>query len=283
MTNIGETLSDPIDIWDAATILTGPGAGGGVIVAGVAPDGPDWICSPTPTPDLWCSLPPDALDPGETRSIDVWIDTGPLFAAGDFGFRNCAVLDEPWFDVACDDGGTDITVTKTAPAACDPGADCTFTVTITNTGTLGFTGDVLLTDGMFLPDGTALGAPITVIVPAARLRAAPGAIGFSCVATLTLAPGESEDFAITVTMPAAPPAYWAQNCFALSAPGLPPPALPLAPGVESGATVSCAWVPVGATSAAEQSPAGEDGPARRRMLQAARRRHRLRLRDRDHQ
>ena len=165
VTNVGETLSDAIDLWDAATILSGPGAGGGVIIATVAPDGPDWICSPTPTPDLWCSLPPDALDPGETRSIDVWIDTGPLFAAGDFGFRNCAVLEAPWDDVACDDGGTDITVTKTAPAACFPGADCTFTVTIANTGTLGFSGDVLLTDAMFLPDGTALGAPITAIVP----------------------------------------------------------------------------------------------------------------------
>ena len=245
VTNIGETLSGPIDIWDAATILSGPGAGGGAIIAGVAPDGPDWICSPTPTPDLWCSLPPDALDPGETRSIDVWIDTGPLFAAGNFGFRNCAELAAPWFDIACDDGGTDITVTKTAPAACDPGSDCTFTVTITNTGTLGFSGEVLLTDAMFLADGTALGAPITAIAPDFGCVPPPGALDFSCEAPLTLAPGESEVFAITVTMPAMPPAYWAQNCFAVSAPGLAPPALPLAPGVLSD-TTSCAWVPVGA-------------------------------------
>ncbi|MGH6803379.1 MAG: hypothetical protein ACREC3_08425 [Methyloceanibacter sp.] len=245
VTNIGETLSDAIDIWDAATILTGPGAGGGAIVTGVAPDGPDWICSPTPTPDLWCSLPPDALDPGETRSIDVWIDTGPLFAAGDFGFRNCAVLEEPWFDVACDDGGTDITVTKTAPAACLPGADCTFTVTITNTGTLAFSGPVQLTDAMFLPDGTALLPPITAIVPALGCAPDPGGLAFSCVATLTLAPGESVSFDITVTMPAPFPAYWAQNCFAVSAPGAVPPPLPLAPGVPHSSLVSCAWVPVG--------------------------------------
>jgi hypothetical protein len=245
VTNIGETLSDPVDIWDAATILSGPGAGGGIIISGVAPDGPDWICSPTPTPDLWCSLPPDAIEPGETRSIDVWIDTGPLFAAGDFGFRNCAVLEEPWGGVACDDGGTDITVVKTAPAACDPGADCTFTVTITNTGTLGFSGEVLLTDAMFLPGGADLGAPITSIVPDPGCVPVPAAVPFSCVATLTLAPGASLTFAITVTMPAMPPAYWAQNCFAISAPVLPPPPLPLAPGVESDST-SCAWVPVGA-------------------------------------
>jgi uncharacterized repeat protein (TIGR01451 family) len=245
VTNIGVTPSDAIDLWDAATIISGPGAGGGVMIAGVSPDGPDWICSPTPTPDLWCSLPPGGLDPGETRSIDVWIDTGPLFAAGNFGFRNCAELEAPWFDFACDDGGTDITVEKTAPAACDPGGECTFTMTVTNTGTKGFSGDVQLTDAMFLPDGTALGAPITAMVPDLGCVPPPAALDFSCVAPLTLAPGESAVFAITVTMPAAPPSYWANNCFAITAPGLPAPALPLAPGVES-STTSCAWVPVGA-------------------------------------
>jgi hypothetical protein len=244
VTNIGETLSDPVEIWDAATILSGPGAGGGIIIAGIAPDGPDWICSPTPTPDLWCSLPPDAIDPDETRSIDVWIDTGPLFAAGDFGFRNCAALEEPWGGIACDDGGTDITVTKTAPAACMPGADCTFTVTITNDGTLGFAGDVLLTDAMFFPDGTGIPAPITAMVPDLGCVPPPGALDFSCVAPLTLGPGESVGFAITVTMPAMPAMYWAQNCFAISAPGVAPPALPLAPGVDAD-NRSCAWVPVG--------------------------------------
>jgi hypothetical protein len=244
VTNIGETPSDPIDIWDAATILSGPGAGGGVIIAGVAPDGPDWICAPTPTPDLWCSLPPDALDPGETRSIEVWIDTGPLFAAGDFGFRNCAVLEAPWDDIACDDGGTDIVVTKTAPAACLPGGDCTFTVTITNTGTLGFSGPVLLTDGMFDPAGGALGAPV-VIAPPVGCAPLPGAIPFSCVAPLTLGPGASITFTMTATMPAAPPAYWAENCIAVSAAGLPAPALPLPPGTLPGGAASCAWVPVG--------------------------------------
>ncbi len=244
VTNVGQTLSDPIDLWDAATILSGPGAGGAVVIDAVIPDGPDWTCSPTPTPDLWCGLPPGALLPGQTRGIEVVLDTGPLFAAGNFGFRNCAELEAPWFDIACDDGGTDITVTKTAPAACDPGDDCTFTVTVTNNGLSPFSANVLLTDAMFLPDGTALGAPITAIAPDFGCVPPPAALDFSCEAPLTLAPGESQVFSITITMPAMPPAYWAQNCFAVSAPGLAPPALPLAPGVESDVT-SCAWVPVG--------------------------------------
>ncbi len=244
LTNVGETPSDPIDLYDAATLISGPGAGGAVIVTGVTPDGPDWFCSPTPTPDLWCSLPADALDPGETRSIQVFLDTGPLFAAGNFGFLNCAELGAPWYDTACDEGGTDISVTKTAPAACLPGADCTFTVTVTNGGAFPFSGDVQFTDAMFLPDGTALLPPITGIVPALGCGPAPGGLAFSCTAALTLAPGESKAFDITVTMPPAPPAYWAQNCFALSAPGAVPPALPLAPSAHHN-MVSCAWVPVG--------------------------------------
>ena len=223
VTNVGETLSDPIDLYDAATILSGPARAAAVIVTGVTPDGPDWICSPTPTPDLWCSLPPDALDPGETRSIEVFLDTGPLFAAGNFGFLNCAELEAPWHDVACDEGGTDITVTKTAPAACVPGADCTFTVTITNTGAFPFSGPVQFTDGMFLRLAVPgpFGPPITAIVPALGCAPPPAAIGFSCEAPLTLAPGESEAFAITVTDAAGGPfpAYWVQNCFAVSAPG----------------------------------------------------------------
>ncbi len=249
VTNVGETPSDPIDLYDAATLISGPGAGGAVIVTGVTPDGPDWFCSPTPTPDLWCSLPADALDPGETRSIEVFLDTGPLFAAGNFGFLNCAELDAPWHDTACDEGGTDITVTKTAPAACVPGADCTFTVTITNTGAFPFSGPVQFTDNMLTgwPFLGPFSPPITSIVPALGCAPPPGGIGFSCEAPLTLAPGESEVFAITVPMPLAGPfpGYWIQNCFAVSAAGAAPPALPPAPGAGS-PTIGCVWVPVGA-------------------------------------
>ena len=247
VTNTGVTPLGPVSFWDAATILAGPGLGGGVIVNAVAPDGPDWICAPTPTPDLWCSLPPGALPPGTTRAVEIWIDTGPLIGTGGFGFQNCAALDAPWYGIACDEGGTDLTVTKTAPGACLPGGDCIFTVTITNTGSLPFSGDVLLTDGMFLPSGPPLGAVITAIVPGFGCAPASGAIGFSCVAPLSLVPGQSIGFAITVTMPAPAPAYWALNCFTISAAGLPAPTLPPAPGsIVPGSATSCAWVPVGA-------------------------------------
>ena len=282
VTNVGETLAGPIDLYDAATILTGAGAGGPVIVTGVTPDGPDWFCSPTPTPDLWCGLPPDALDPGETRSIDVFLDTGPLFAAGSFGFLNCAELNAPWHDVACDEGGTEITVTKTAPATCDPGGDCTFTVTIGNGGDFPFSGDVQFTDAMFLPDGTALLAPITGIAPALGCVPAPGGLAFSCTAALSLAPGESKAFDITVTMPAAPPAYWAQNCFAVSAPGAVPPALPLAPGVDS-KMVSCAWVPVGGPLPLSNLRVEKTALHGGACYKVGARHPCLRLRDRDHQ
>ena len=83
----------PITIWDAATILAGPGAGGAVTISAVAPDIPNWLCSATPTPNLSCTLAPDWLPPGASHSVDVTVDTAPLVAAGNHGFRNCAVLE----------------------------------------------------------------------------------------------------------------------------------------------------------------------------------------------
>ncbi|KAB2910850.1 MAG: hypothetical protein K8F92_19005 [Hyphomicrobium sp.] len=244
--NVGTTLSEPISITDAATILTGPGAGGAVTIDSITPDGPGWTCSPVPAANLWCSLPPGALAPGRTRFIDVWVDTGPLPVAGNTGFRNCASLGAPWFGTACDEGATALTVTKTAPAACAPGGACTFGVTITNTGSLPFSGDVLLTDGFFTGPGAPMAIAITAIVPPLGCAPAPAGLPFSCVAPLTLAPGESRTFAITMTVPVGPPGgYWARNCIAVSAPGSPAPALPPAPGT-TGPTTACAWVPVGA-------------------------------------
>jgi hypothetical protein len=246
VTNSGSSLpEDPVTIWDAATILAGPGAGGAVMINAVAPDIPHWLCSPTPTANLSCTLAPELLPPGASHSIDVTIDTGPLLAGGDHGFRNCAVLGAPWYGEACAEGGTQLVVVKTAPAACALGAACTFGIKITNIGSLPFSGDVALSDSMFMGAGVALPAPITAIVPPLGCAPAPAAVPFSCTAPLTLAAGASQTFDITATMPIGPaPGYWARNCIAVSAPGVAPPALP--PAAPAPSNVSCAWVPVGA-------------------------------------
>ena len=106
----------PVTLWDAATILAGPGAGGAVTITAVVPDIAQWFCSPTPTANLSCTLAPEWLPPGASHSIDVTVDTAPLLAAGNHGFRNCAVLGAPWYGEACADGGTQLTIVKTAPA-----------------------------------------------------------------------------------------------------------------------------------------------------------------------
>ena len=246
VTNGGSALpEDPITIWDAATILAGPGAGGAVTISAVVPDIPQWLCSPVPTANLSCTLAPELLPPGASHSIDVTVDTAPLLAAGNHGFRNCAALGAPWYGEACAEGGTQLVVVKTAPAACAPGGDCTFGIKITNTGSLPFNGDVVLSDSMFMGGGAAPPAPITAIAPPLGCAPAPAAVPFSCAAPLTLAAGASQTFDITATMPLGPaPGYWARNCIAVSAPGVVPPVLP--PAMPAPSNVSCAWVPVGA-------------------------------------
>jgi hypothetical protein len=243
VTNSSAAVPDaPVTIWDAASILSGPGEGFPVTISNVAPDIPQWLCSAVPTNNLSCMLPPALLPPGTSHFIDVTVDTAPLLAGGNHGFRNCAVLGAPWHGQACAEGGTQLTIVKTAPAACALGADCTFGITVTNTGSLPFSGDIVLSDSMFMGGGVALPAPIA-IAPPFGCAPAPAAVPFSCTAPLNLAAGASHAFSITATMPAGPlPGYWARNCVAISAPGVPPPALP--PAIPGDGNVSCAWVPL---------------------------------------
>ncbi len=242
----------PIKVTDSTTIAAGPGAGGAMQIAAVTPDGGDWTCTATPTINLTCGLPPEALPPGVKRSFTVDIDTSSMVADGNVGFVNCASLGAPYWGIACDNAGTDITVKKTAQAGCVAGANCTYTLEVTNNASSPFNGNVQLTDEMFRGAlGPALNTPIVAINGDLGCAGGnPAAIPFSCLASLTLAAGETRAFDMTVTMPAAPPNYWARNCVAVTSPGLVPGDLPtvMPPGggsLGSGGAVSCAWMQVG--------------------------------------
>src|SRR4029079_6967921 len=89
--------------------------------------------------------------------------------------------------VAHAEAAASLVIAKTAPAACVPGADCTFGVTITNTGGQPFSGDVQLSDAAYMGAGAPLPAPITSIAPPLGCAPAPGAVPFSCVAPIALA------------------------------------------------------------------------------------------------
>lgn len=246
LSNVGWTLTGPVGFADASTVLSGPDAGASVLIASATPDGADWICAPTPSAAFSCQLPLAGLLPGQSRSVEVRVDTAGLVAAGNTGFRNCASLALPWSGAACVDHKTQIVVKKTAPAACLPGGACTFELSVTNSGVLPFAGDVLLSDSLFVDGGGApVAAPITALAPSLGCAPDPVALPFSCAAPLSLAAGETKTFSITATMPALPPNYWGHNCFSASAPGQPAPALPPGAGTDPNA-VSCAWVPVGA-------------------------------------
>lgn len=204
---------------DSTTVLVGPGAGTIIEVASTDFDGDGWSCALTDTLDLTCSLTASLLTPGTLRWVDVWIDTGAIITGGNFGFRNCVSIDHPLgVGRVCSEGTPNIVVEKTGPAECLPGGECTFGLTLTNTGTEPFEGDVLLADNMLI-GGAGAGAPITSIVPPLGCAVEPVALPFSCVAPVSLAPGESRTHSVTVTMPA-PGGYTAENCFAAVDPAL---------------------------------------------------------------
>ncbi len=253
VTNIGLDPWSPVTISDTSTILAGPDAGQDVPIVGFTPDAPDWLCSPVPTTAFQCVLPAGIVLPGMTRFVDVQVDTAPLAAAGNGGFRNCAALLAPFGGIACAEGATGLSgliINKTGDDACNPGDPCKFVMTISNGGTKTFTGDVQISDSMFV-GGAGVAAPIT----ATDLNCNggnPAALPFTCVVPVSIAPGDTQDYSVVVTMPAAPPSYWAQNCFAAFDPGFAPPGGPFpspggpgGPGFGSPANPACHWVKAG--------------------------------------
>ena len=202
-----------ISILDETRVLFGPKKGALLPVAEAIPDGSEWVCAANSNGAYACKLPATLLPAGGTRELVVWVDTGDLVVGGNVGFRNCVTIDHPaGKGKACAEGGTGIVVTKTGPAICEPGEDCKFTLTITNASASPFKGPILLTDQM-LVDGKPFEAPVSSIEPPLACKDEPSALPFSCVADISLGPGESLSHAIVIEMPGPGPAF-AQNCFA---------------------------------------------------------------------
>lgn len=233
-----------VKITDATTILAGPGAGGLVPIAAVSVPLPAIACAAAPASDFWCTIPAALLPPGEVIGIDVWVETHDLALAGNFGFRNCARLHHPdGYAKACAEGGTDIVVEKIGPDTCLPGATCKFGLRIANSGLMPFDGDVLLADAMFV-GGAVKNAVVTAVNPPVACSAGDmNQLPFTCLAHLSLMPGEEHTHWVDVTMPA-PGGYWAQNCFGALDPTLVPVG-PVPPGFGGGGdNPSCVWVDV---------------------------------------
>ena len=197
-------------------VLYGPWVGRPVVIAEFREDRPGWICSPAGGAEFTCRLPARELVPGSARSIEVWVDTRDLLLNGNYGFRNCAILRHPnGSGRACDQGGTTIIVQKTGPVVCQPGGICRYGLTITNTGDQPFASDLLLSDQM-TNGGAPFTAPITSMSPPLGCAPEPTQVPFSCVANVSLAPGESRTTWIEVQVPAGNGGYVLQNCFGVT-------------------------------------------------------------------
>jgi hypothetical protein len=243
VTNVNFTPTAPIVFVDAGWVLPNATLVTHLDVTAVTPDGPDFICSPTPSQTLTCLLPADALPPGKSRTVTTLIDTDPTFVDDRDGFINCATLEAPYHGQSCFSTADDkdhhhgFTISKTAPASCDPNGSCTFTLTIKNDSDLPVKDTVLLSDEMLINGVAPSPSSITAISPSPDcVGGNPGTLPIECKTELVLAPGASKSFDVTITMP--PGDFWAHNCFALSGPDNPPPGALS----ESG---TCAWVKVG--------------------------------------
>ena len=204
VTNDGTAApSGPVRVHDAATIL---GAGAPVQIQTVTPDGAEWACGPVPADTLSCQIPGAVMTPGTSRHFDVTL-TAPTFgrfencARGSFGPAPGDDIVYP-FGEACAQGGTTLKVDKTGDAECQPGAPCTFEITITNDGPSGFSGPVRIGDAIGVDGlGRLEGVAITSIEPPFGCAPEPATLPLSCVANLSLGAGESSVHRVTVVIP----------------------------------------------------------------------------------
>ncbi|TIS35052.1 MAG: hypothetical protein E5X01_20155, partial [Mesorhizobium sp.] len=204
VTNAGTAApTGPVRVNDAATLVSG---GAPVAVRTVTPDGADWNCGPVPANMLSCQIAGAVMTPGTSRHFDVTVGGNDAFencARGSFG---PAPRDDIVYPIgqACAKGGgaSTIRVEKTGDSECQPGAPCSFEITITNEGPNAFSGPVRIGDAVGIDGlGRLEGVKITAIDPPFGCSPEPATLPASCIANLTLGAGESHTRHVTVVLP----------------------------------------------------------------------------------
>jgi len=187
-----------------------------------------WSCSQTGG-EVECQQPGVTLPVGATRTLALRARLPDGIAGGTA--ENCARIN--WAAIGADDGAGDahvdedchtvnvidnagffdLSVTKVGPAHCNAGGDCAYTWTVTNHGPDDYTGGLSLTDN---PPAGAIrsGGPVGTICALAF----PGA-PFTCSLLgppMTLHPGESRGFDVTIRLPDPVAGDTVMNCINLN-------------------------------------------------------------------
>jgi hypothetical protein len=193
----------PVRVHDAAEVI---GAGTPVQILTVTPDGAEWACGPVPANTLSCQIPGAVMLPGTSRHFDVTVQAYSPFencARGNWGPAPGNDIVYP-FGEACAQGGNQaspVNVEKTGDKECEVGKPCTFEITVSNGGTTGFSGPIRIGDVIGVGGTRLEGVEITEISPPFGCSPEPATLPMSCVATMTLGPGESRVHQVRVVIP----------------------------------------------------------------------------------
>jgi hypothetical protein len=193
----------PVRVSDAATLVSG---GAPVQIQTVTPDGAEWACGPVPANALGCQIPGAVMTPGTSRHFTVTVSARGEFENCARGSYGPAPGDDIVYPIgqACAKGGgaSTIRVEKTGDRECRAGQPCSFDITITNDGAGPFSGPVRIGDAIGVEGlGRLEGVAITSIVPPFGCSPEPAVLPASCLASLTLAAGQSQSHHVTVVIP----------------------------------------------------------------------------------
>lgn len=221
ITNAGtQTPTGTVGFDDLATVLKGPFPGSGVVIIDAIPDQQGWACSPLPATSLSCNIDGSLMPPGTQRSVDVVMDVSALSAAVGYQVRNCATVSGT-ANTICATSGNELVVAKSGPSVCQAGASCTFEISVNNLGSGTFDSDVVFADRISIPGAQ----PASIVWIAPKIATCdPINLPFQCAVPLTLGPGASRTYEITVDIPVSAgqsgPGATARNCFFAASPSV---------------------------------------------------------------
>ncbi|HUS97130.1 MAG TPA: hypothetical protein VMX97_10355 [Hyphomicrobiaceae bacterium] len=239
----GGTPTERISFEDEATAVFGPpGTTGPLTFLDVEFDDPRWSCSRLPATALDCSLPGNALAPGQELGLTVVIDVAHISGKSGWRIKNSATLTNTGQTVTVR-AGDDVEVSKSGPATCRAGDVCTFEVTVTNHGTQSFFSDMVMADDLTINGTPAAGVTVTNIFPNQGCSSPGGGslpVQWRC--SVAIPPNDSKSYFVSVQIPKsigpAAGSVPARNCALAASPSLALVNGHLASSILSGALAS---------------------------------------------
>lgn len=225
--NVGDQApTGRVALTDLAVPDFGLGANTSLILLAATPSDGRLLCSGLPATSLTCSLPGEALTPGEEFSVGVAVDISSVVSQPGWQVTSTATLSTNGA-TASDTVGDTLVLDKSAPGTCRAGETCTFEISLTNYAFDTFNGQMKFADDFTIDGQLATGVRVDGVWPNQGCSIPTGgALPVEWQCPITIPSYGIKTFEVDIFIPknAAPAtgSVPARNCIVATTPGLSP-------------------------------------------------------------